>query len=79
MYTQHVCFSSSLLYFEQSYGKELVTPNIHLHIHLKKCFLDYCQLYAFWCFSFKTYNGILGSYHTNKREIECQFMRPNRR
>ena len=37
--------------------------------------MDYGPAHAFWCLSFERYNGILGSYHTNKRDIENQFMR----
>ena len=51
--------------FEELYGKDLVTPNMHLHGHLKECLLDYGPFHAFWCFSFERFNGILGSYHTN--------------
>ena len=60
---------------EELYGEEAFTPNLHLHMHLKECLLDYGPPHAFWCFSFERYNGILGSYHTNKRDIESQFMR----
>ena len=55
---------------EELYGKESLTPNVHLHMHLRECLLDYGP-HIFWCFSFERYNGILGSYHTNKKEIEC--------
>ena len=51
------------------------TPNLHLHLHVKQCLMDYGPPHAFLCFSFERYNGILGSYHTNKKSIECQFMR----
>ena len=51
--------------FETLYGKDLVTPNMHLHGHLKECLLDYGPFHSFWCFSFERFNGILGSYHTN--------------
>ena len=61
--------------FEILYGKEQCTPNMHLHLHLKQCFLDFGPPHAFWCFAFERYNGILGSYHTNKRAVECQFMK----
>ena len=60
---------------EELYGKTAFTPNLHLHMHLKECLLDYGPPHAFWCFSFERFNGILGSYHTNKRDIESQFMR----
>lgn len=38
--------------FEELYGKDLVTPNMHLHGHLKECLLDYGPFHSFWCFSF---------------------------
>ena len=52
----------SVCKFEQLYGREMCTPNIHLHLH-KDCLLDYRPSHAFWCFSFKRYNGLLGSFH----------------
>ena len=44
-------------------------------MHLKQTFLDYGPPHATWCFAFERYNCILGSYHTNKREIEPQVMK----
>ena len=44
-------------------------------MHLKECFMDYGPADAFWCFSFERYNSILGSYHTNNRDVESLFMR----
>ena len=61
--------------FERLYGNERVTPNMHLHGHLKECLIDYGPVYSFWLFSFERYNGILGSLPTNKRTIEKQLMR----
>ena len=46
-----------------------------MHLHLKDCILDYGPCYSFWCFSFERYNGILGQYHTNNRNIGSQIMR----
>ena len=60
--------------FEELYGKDLVTPNMHLHGHLKECLLDYGPFHAFWCFSFERFNGILSSYHTNNRSIEIHLL-----
>ena len=45
---------------EEHYGKEKITPNLHLSLHLCECAYDYGPLYAFWCFSFERMNGILG-------------------
>lgn len=61
--------------FEQLYGSEHCTPNLHLHLHLKDCLLDHGPSHAFWCFSFERYNGLLGSFHTNRKSIEQQIMR----
>ena len=60
---------------ERMYGKSFITPNLHLHAHLKECILDYGPLHGFWLFSFERYNGILGKISTNNRSIEYQFMR----
>ena len=61
--------------FEQLYGSELVTPNMHLHTHLLDCIKDYGPIYSFWLFSFERYNGLLGGYRTNQRSVELQLMR----
>lgn len=37
--------------FENLYGKESITPNMHLHGHLKECMLDYGPVFSFWLFS----------------------------
>ena len=60
--------------FERLYGKQAVTPNMHLHGHLAECMLDYGPIYSFWLFSFERYNGLLGNMPTNKKSIEIQFM-----
>lgn len=57
------------------YGKEWCTMNMHLHGHLKECIEDYGPVYSFWLFAFERLNGILGSYHTNNRNISAQLMR----
>ena len=61
--------------FEGLYRKEMVAPNMHLHMPLLDCVLDYGPVYAFWLFSFERYNGILGDYGTNQWAIEIQLMR----
>lgn len=45
--------------FENLYGAERCTPNMHMSCHLKDCMLDYSVLSAFWCFPFERMNGIL--------------------
>ena len=61
--------------FQQLYGKKSVTPNMHLHCHLKECVTDCGPVHAFWCFSFERFNGILGAMQVNGRCIEVQLMR----
>ena len=61
--------------YESLYGKAACTPNLHLHNHLKDCLLDYGPSHSFWCFSFERFNGLLGSFHTNRKAVETQIMR----
>ena len=69
-YLTHFCKQ-----FEELYGEDACTPNMHLHLHLKECLKDYGPAHSFWCYSFERYNGILGRYHTNSHRIEVQLMR----
>lgn len=48
---------------------------MHLHLLLKECVENYDSIYGVWLFSFKRYNGMLGSYHTNYKTVEMQIMR----
>ena len=67
--------------FQALYGREAVTPNIHLHAHLLECVKDYGPMCNFWLFSFERFNGLLGHEPTNNRSIELQlvnrFLRDN--
>ena len=51
---------------------DLVTPNMHLHGHLKECLLDDGPFHSFWCVSFERFNGVLSSFHTNNRVNFCR-------
>ena len=77
--TEQVALADALLLkfckgTEQLYGKQAITPNMHMHTHLRTCLLDYGPVYSFWCFSYERYNGILGNQPTSNREIEPQIM-----
>ena len=61
--------------FEEIFGQEYVTPNMHLHGHLIECLFDYGPIYSFWLFSFERFYGLLGGLPTNKRLIEVQIFR----
>ena len=45
---------------EENYGRNKITPNLHLSLYLYECSHDFGPLYAFWCFTFEHMNGILG-------------------
>jgi hypothetical protein len=55
---------------EERYGRDKITPNLHLSLHLQECSYDFGPLYTFWCFSFERMNGILG----NCNFFHCRFM-----
>ena len=50
-------------------------PNMHMYLHLQDILLDYGPASAFWLFSFERYNGILGNFNTNMRNVGPQLMR----
>lgn len=56
------------------YGEAAVTPNMHMHTHLKEDLVNYGPVYEFWSFSYERYNGILGNQPTNNRLPEPQLM-----
>ena len=60
---------------ERLFGKEFVTPNMHMCCHLRECILDYGPLNHFWLFAFERFNGILGQLPNNNRSIETQMMK----
>lgn len=55
--------------FQDLYGAEYCTPNMHLSCHLMEVVKDYGPVHSFWCFSFERYNGILGSYPKGSQNI----------
>lgn len=56
-------------------GHKACTPNMHLHLHIKECLYDFGPPYAFWCYAFERYNGLLGKFPTNQKNIEPQLMK----
>ena len=60
---------------ERMYGRNIITPNMHLHAHLYECIMDYGPIHGFWLFAFERFNGILGQQPNNNRSIEVQLMR----
>lgn len=54
---------------KELYDQKHCTQNMHLHMHLLDCLLDYGPAYGFWMFPFERFNGWLGDYHTNNKAI----------
>ena len=48
-------------------GKERVTSNMHLNLHIKRCILDNELIYSFWLLIFERYNGMRGSLPNNEK------------
>lgn len=70
------CLYVFLRSFEKLYDKnKFCTPNMHMHVHLRKCIEDYGSVYNFWCFSFERMNGILGEFNLNNHKINVTLMR----
>ena len=57
---------------ERIYGKEVITPNMHMNCHLCECVNDFGPLHSFWLFACERFNGILGMLPNNNRSIEVQ-------
>ena len=60
---------------ELLFGKDVITPNMHMSCHLRECILDYGPLNHFWLFAFERFNGILGQLPNNNKSIETQMMK----
>lgn len=60
---------------ERMFGKDVITPNMHMSCHLRDCILDYGPLIHFWLFAFERFNGILGQLPNNNKSIETQMMK----
>jgi len=60
--------------FQNLYGHENCTPNMHLHCHIKETLLDYGPVYATWCFAFERFNGIFESFKKTWLYPEVQLM-----
>lgn len=59
---------------ERLYGPSVITPNMHLHCHLKQSLYDYGPIHNFWLFSYERYNGILENFPSSNRSLEIQLM-----
>ena len=49
--------------------------NTYLHFHLLKTIIDFRPFYSYWCFSYKHFNAVLGSYAINHHSVCLQIMK----
>tara|TARA_B110000881_G_C18591011_1_gene527951 strand:- start:147 stop:2789 length:2643 start_codon:yes stop_codon:yes gene_type:complete len=70
----HGLFFAFGTHVQRLYGREVITPNMHMHGHLADCVLDYGPVQAFWCFAFERFNGAISDLPTNRRSIAVQYM-----
>ena len=56
------------------FGRNAVTPNMHMQMHLMDVVGEYGPLSASRLFAFERYNGVLGDIQTNNKQIEGQMM-----
>ena len=66
---KQVCMRMQRLFERQS-----ITPNMHMHCHLRSCIFDFGPLHGFWLYPFERYNGLLGAMPQNNHCIEVQIM-----
>lgn len=59
---------------EQLFGAHAITPNMHMHGHLREVIQDFGPSHTFWLFSYERFNGILGNQPNNNKSIEPQLM-----
>ncbi|OAD69934.1 hypothetical protein PHYBLDRAFT_171957 [Phycomyces blakesleeanus NRRL 1555(-)] len=52
---------------EDLYDSDVLSPNMHLHLHLKETIEDFGPVYGFWLFSFEQYNGLIKGFNTNRK------------
>ncbi|OAD67142.1 hypothetical protein PHYBLDRAFT_67275 [Phycomyces blakesleeanus NRRL 1555(-)] len=61
---------------ETLYSLDLISPNMHLHLHLQATIRNFGPVYSYWLFSFERYNSILKNIKTNRKtEFELTYTR----
>ena len=48
---------------------------MHLSCHIHECIIDYGPLHSFWCFGFEHFNGVLGSYQNNNKDVAVTMLK----
>ena len=64
-------FNKSMKHFMAS----MLSPLIFTCTDIERCIIDYGPVYGFWLFAFEPFNGMLGNYHANQKDIKIELMR----
>ncbi|CAG8782955.1 21263_t:CDS:2, partial [Racocetra persica] len=60
--------------FQKLYGSNIITPNIHYHLHLKDDMLNYGSWYNYWCYAYERLNRQIASFYTFERTVELDML-----
>ncbi|OAD65310.1 hypothetical protein PHYBLDRAFT_176230 [Phycomyces blakesleeanus NRRL 1555(-)] len=72
----HKCLEEFCKGCETLYDLDLLSPSMHLHLHLRQTMIDFGPVYGYWLFSFERYNSVLKNIKTNRRNgFKSTFMR----
>ncbi|OAD67065.1 hypothetical protein PHYBLDRAFT_166755 [Phycomyces blakesleeanus NRRL 1555(-)] len=52
---------------DELYNAEILTCNMHLHLHLRDTIRDFGPVYGYWLFGFERFNGLLKNLKTNRK------------
>lgn len=61
--------------FQDLYGAQYCTMNIHMHLHLRESVLELGPVYGFWLYAYERMNGLLTKIPTNSVNICPQLMK----
>ena len=70
----HSLFVKFLKEFQKLYSSNIITPNMHYHLHLKNDMLNYGSWYSYWCYAYERLNGQIASFHTSERTVELDML-----
>lgn len=71
----HVLLHRFCQAMEYVYDPTALTPNMHMHLHVRESLKDFGPACASWVFAFERYNGIYKGYNSNQRKnFELTFM-----
>ncbi|KAG1443667.1 hypothetical protein G6F56_010589 [Rhizopus delemar] len=75
-WSAHKLFQEFAIGVARLYGKNAVSPNMHLHLHLLESIRDFGPIYSFWVYGFERFNGDIKKIRVNhKSSFEVTYMK----